>query len=112
MRVLVTGAGGFVGRALLPVVMPVLKALDARRRVAARMPPPASLAIRAVMNGGDLAQLQRVTTNRVTDGTFNDIGPRSTYNCINSCSQHKGVSRHDWYFWNKSINETSRIRCL
>ncbi len=37
-----------------------VEALDARRRVAARMPPPAALAVRAVMNRGDLAQLQRV----------------------------------------------------
>src|SRR5207248_2780146 len=35
-------------------------ALDARRRVAARLPPPATLAVGAVVDAGDLPQLQGV----------------------------------------------------
>src|SRR5207245_6372375 len=35
-------------------------ALDARRRVAQGLPPPAALAVGAVVNAGDFAELQRI----------------------------------------------------
>src|SRR5690606_34756899 len=82
-------------------------AFDARRRVSARMPPPTALAIRAVMDRGDLAELQRVDDEADVSVAREPDAVRLERGLV-AVSAHRRMAAHIEHRWEPSARRGLR----